>query len=173
MLFLNFFFFFNKNNNHFYRRGSWRSGGNCHQETLPNLGSSPEQPSTTSPQYHIFKDIISNSSKNSSMNVLNTTIMSARRKDGHPSLYYLGPMMSPAAVHRQDCSHWCLPGVPDAWNEILYAFVLKQAAVSGWYWFSGDRKEVEWSVYMVSDYYTNAFWRWWCLEFWHGDEEML
>ncbi|CAH1426949.1 unnamed protein product [Lactuca virosa] len=114
-----------------FRRGNWRSGGNCHQETLPNLGSSPEQPSTTSPQYHIFKDIISNSSKNSSMNVLNTTIMSARRKDGHPSLYYLGPMMSPAAVHRQDCSHWCLPGVPDAWNEILYAFVLKQAAVSG------------------------------------------
>jgi len=20
-----------------------------------------------------------------------------------------------------DCSHWCLAGVPDAWNEILYA----------------------------------------------------
>ncbi|CAN6921912.1 unnamed protein product, partial [Brassica oleracea var. botrytis] len=20
----------------------------------------------------------------------------------------------------QDCSHWCLPGVPDTWNEILY-----------------------------------------------------
>ncbi|KAL0705543.1 hypothetical protein Bca4012_071968 [Brassica carinata] len=21
----------------------------------------------------------------------------------------------------QDCIHWCLPGVPDTWNEILYA----------------------------------------------------
>jgi hypothetical protein len=20
-----------------------------------------------------------------------------------------------------DCSHWCLPGVPDSWNELLYA----------------------------------------------------
>ncbi|KAI3775193.1 hypothetical protein L1987_49762 [Smallanthus sonchifolius] len=120
-----------------FRGGSWRAGGNCHLETLPNLGSTPSQSSSTWTQYHIFRDVISNQSKTSSieatkvMNILNTTIMSSRRKDGHPSLYYLGPKLSPAAAHRQDCSHWCLPGVPDAWNEILYALILKQAAVSG------------------------------------------
>ncbi|KAF4366152.1 hypothetical protein F8388_014870 [Cannabis sativa] len=30
-----------------------------------------------------------------------------------------------AAVHSQDCSHWCLPGVPDTWNELLYVSLLK------------------------------------------------
>lgn len=24
-----------------------------------------------------------------------------------------------------DCSHWCLPGVPDIWNKILSSVVLK------------------------------------------------
>ncbi|KAK9078439.1 hypothetical protein SSX86_002496 [Deinandra increscens subsp. villosa] len=119
-----------------FRGGNWRAGGNCHLETLPNLRSTPFQSSPTWPQYRIFRDVISNPSKTLSinatkvMNILNTTIMSSMRKDGHPSLYYLGPKLSPAAAHRQDCSHWCLPGVPDAWNEILYAFILKKATDS-------------------------------------------
>ncbi|XP_071716691.1 protein trichome birefringence-like 10 [Rutidosis leptorrhynchoides] len=119
-----------------FRGGNWRAGGNCHKETLPILGAVQVQPSSTWPEYHIFKDVISNHLNNSSnesstkvLSILNTTYMSSRRKDGHPSLYYLGPNLSPAAAHRQDCSHWCLPGVPDAWNEILYALILKQTAV--------------------------------------------
>ncbi|XP_076919494.1 protein trichome birefringence-like 10 [Bidens hawaiensis] len=115
-----------------FRGGNWRAGGSCHLETLPILGSNPQQSSLNWPQYQIFKDVISNQSTNStkSMNILNTTFMSSMRKDELPSLYYLGPKLSPAAVRRQDCSHWCLPGVPDAWNEILYALIMKQAAVS-------------------------------------------
>ncbi|KAL8235215.1 hypothetical protein R6Q59_021315 [Mikania micrantha] len=115
-----------------FRGGNWRAGGNCHLETLPILGSAPLQSSSNWPQYHIFRDIISNRSFDATkvMSILNTTIMSSRRKDGHPSMYYLGPNLGPAAAHRQDCSHWCLPGVPDAWNEILYALILKQTAVS-------------------------------------------
>lgn len=47
--------------------------------------------------------------------LLNITTLSQLRKDGHPSLYGLGG-------HRGlDCSHWCLAGVPDTWNELLYA----------------------------------------------------
>ncbi|GJY97078.1 trichome birefringence-like protein 10 [Tanacetum coccineum] len=120
-----------------FRGGNWRAGGNCHLERLPNLGSTPKQPSSTWPQYQIFSKVISDHSKNTSnddtkvLKILNTTIMSSKRKDGHPSLYYLGPKLSPAAAHRQDCSHWCLPGVPDVWNEILYALILKQTDVSG------------------------------------------
>ncbi|PPD70897.1 hypothetical protein GOBAR_DD32223 [Gossypium barbadense] len=30
-----------------------------------------------------------------------------------------------AAGRVQDCSHWCLPGVPDTWNELLYASLVK------------------------------------------------
>ncbi|PWA55134.1 hypothetical protein CTI12_AA429620 [Artemisia annua] len=56
--------------------------------------------------------------------------MSSKRKDGRPSLYHLGPKLSSAAAHTQDCSHWCLPGVPNAWDEILHALILKQTDVS-------------------------------------------
>ncbi|PIN22196.1 hypothetical protein CDL12_05098 [Handroanthus impetiginosus] len=113
-----------------FRGGDWRSGGTCHLETLPELGSSLV-PSHTWSKYSIFARAIesySNTSYLRSFDLLNITYMTSRRKDGHSSLYYLGRAVGPASLHRQDCSHWCLPGVPDAWNELLYALVLKREA---------------------------------------------
>ncbi|CAA2933289.1 trichome birefringence-like 10 [Olea europaea subsp. europaea] len=107
-----------------FRGGDWRSGGTCHLETLPDLGSSLV-PSHTWAQYSIFANVMSSHRNKLDLSTLNITHMSARRKDGHSSLYYLGPSIGPAPVRRQDCSHWCLPGVPDAWNELLYALLLK------------------------------------------------
>ncbi|KAH6821654.1 TRICHOME BIREFRINGENCE-LIKE 11 [Perilla frutescens var. hirtella] len=111
-----------------FRGGDWRTGGNCHLETLPELGSSLV-PSHTWTKYSIFSQVLAsyvNLSNFRALDVLNVTHMTSRRKDGHSSLYYLGPKIGPAPLHRQDCSHWCLPGVPDAWNELLYALVLKR-----------------------------------------------
>lgn len=48
---------------------------------------------------------------------LNVTYLSEFRRDGHPS-NHREPGTSVEAP--QDCSHWCLPGVPDTWNELLY-----------------------------------------------------
>ncbi|GFP96664.1 protein trichome birefringence-like 38 [Phtheirospermum japonicum] len=46
--------------------------------------------------------------------LLDITAMSQLRKDAHPSVY--------GGAHAgDDCSHWCLPGLPDTWNELLYA----------------------------------------------------
>lgn len=108
-----------------FRGGNWRNGGGCHMETLPEL----DAPSHISGSiYNIFKDVLSaqsNKSYSNPINVLHVTNMSSRRKDGHSSIYYLNP---PAPLHRQDCSHWCLPGVPDSWNELLYALFLKLEA---------------------------------------------
>ncbi|KAL8515307.1 hypothetical protein ACS0TY_014142 [Phlomoides rotata] len=115
-----------------FRGGDWRTGGNCHLETLPELGSSSLVPSHTWTKYNIFNQVLTsylNLSNARLLDVLNITHMTSRRKDGHSSLYYLGPKVGPAPIHRQDCSHWCLPGVPDAWNEILYALVLKRAMI--------------------------------------------
>ncbi|RDY02140.1 Protein trichome birefringence-like 43 [Mucuna pruriens] len=51
--------------------------------------------------------------------LLNITALSQMRKDGHPSVYGFGG-------HRDmDCSHWCLPGVPDTWNLLLYATLIQ------------------------------------------------
>ncbi|KAI4308050.1 hypothetical protein L6164_031168 [Bauhinia variegata] len=53
------------------------------------------------------------------VHLLNITLLSQYRKDGHPSVYGLGGMRG------NDCTHWCLPGVPDTWNLLLYAALKK------------------------------------------------
>lgn len=92
-------------------------------ETLPELPSLV--PSDFGDSYNVFVDVLSALSSRSYINplhVLHVTNMTSRRKDGHSSIYYTSP---PASIRKQDCSHWCLPGVPDSWNELLYALFLK------------------------------------------------
>ncbi|KAI7747807.1 hypothetical protein M8C21_017024 [Ambrosia artemisiifolia] len=113
-----------------FRGGDWKSGGSCHLETLPDLSSSPVSPATMF-YSNIIGSVLSKhgnrSSAQTKLELLNVTYMSSKRKDGHASVYYSGPKNGgPAPLHRQDCSHWCLPGVPDSWNELLYAVFLKR-----------------------------------------------
>ena len=81
---------------------------------------------------NIFSSVLSKHGNNSStqppkLDLLDVTYMTSKRKDGHASIYYSGPKNGgPAPLRRQDCSHWCLPGVPDTWNELLYAVFLKR-----------------------------------------------
>ncbi|KAK9159104.1 hypothetical protein Scep_005678 [Stephania cephalantha] len=44
------------------------------------------------------------------------------RKDGHPSIYSgdLSPGQRTNPGKSADCSHWCLPGLPDTWNQLFY-----------------------------------------------------
>ncbi|KAI3460871.1 hypothetical protein Pfo_017534 [Paulownia fortunei] len=113
-----------------FRGGDWKTGGGCHLETVPDLSTSP----VSSETYIEFKTVINVLSEHwrmENMELLNVTSMTIQRKDGHSSLYYLGPTVGPAPLHRQDCSHWCLPGVPDSWNELLYAIILKREISHG------------------------------------------
>lgn len=65
----------------------------------------------------LFSDTILEVVKNMSVpvTVLHVTKMSAFRSDAH-----VGTWSSPSVP---DCSHWCLPGVPDTWNEILLSYL--------------------------------------------------
>ncbi|KAG0519653.1 hypothetical protein BDA96_08G005300 [Sorghum bicolor] len=61
--------------------------------------------------------------------ILNITELSDYRKDGHPTVYrkQFVPLTKeqiadPASY--ADCTHWCLPGVPDVWNEFLYGYLV-------------------------------------------------
>ncbi|KAK3118202.1 hypothetical protein QOZ80_9BG0695630 [Eleusine coracana subsp. coracana] len=61
--------------------------------------------------------------------ILNITELSDYRKDGHPTVYrrQFVPLTkeqiaNPASY--ADCTHWCLPGVPDVWNEFLYGYLM-------------------------------------------------
>lgn len=44
------------------------------------------------------------------------TPMGSFRSDAHVGTWSDNPTVP-------DCSHWCLPGVPDAWNEILFSYL--------------------------------------------------
>ncbi|XP_040938304.1 protein trichome birefringence-like 6 isoform X2 [Gossypium hirsutum] len=67
---------------------------------------------------------------------LNITRLSQYRVDSHSSIYatkqgkflVLRKQKPPAMV--ADCSHWCLPGVPDTWNHLLYASMVFEGSKS-------------------------------------------
>ncbi|PUZ43390.1 hypothetical protein GQ55_8G005100 [Panicum hallii var. hallii] len=61
--------------------------------------------------------------------ILNITELSDYRKDGHPTVFrkqYVPLMKEQIAkpASYADCTHWCLPGVPDVWNEFLYSYLM-------------------------------------------------
>ncbi|KAI9112480.1 hypothetical protein K1719_016403 [Acacia pycnantha] len=111
-----------------FRGGDWDSGGSCRGETEPVLagtilGSYPEK-------MKIVQEVIKGMKV--PVKLLNVTRLTNFRKDGHPSVYgrYTMPGKK-VSTRKQDCSHWCLPGVPDAWNELIYAtLVLQQTRTS-------------------------------------------
>lgn len=96
-----------------------RSGRNCYGETEPILGSS--YPGPYPPQLEISGGVVSR--MKSGVPFLNITTLSLLRKDAHPSIYSLDltaeQKKNPGRY--ADCSHWCLPGLPDTWNELLYS----------------------------------------------------
>lgn len=59
--------------------------------------------------------------------VINITQISEYRIDAHASIYtetggrLLTDEEKADPLHHADCIHWCLPGVPDTWNQIFLA----------------------------------------------------
>ncbi|CAL5194530.1 unnamed protein product [Lathyrus oleraceus] len=94
-----------------FRGGNWNSGGHCTEATHPLN----ETLNTTYPEKNIIVEEIIKRMK-TPVTLLNITSLSEFRIDGHPSIY--GRKTQSSRI--QDCSHWCLPGVPDTWNEMLF-----------------------------------------------------
>ncbi|KAK4738016.1 hypothetical protein R3W88_001713 [Solanum pinnatisectum] len=92
--------------------GQWNTGGHCREASQPI----PETYRGKYPEKNIIVEQIIGKMK-TPVTFLNITGLSDYRIDGHPSIYGRKPGSSSRV---QDCSHWCLPGVPDTWNEILY-----------------------------------------------------
>ncbi|KAF8016250.1 hypothetical protein BT93_H1684 [Corymbia citriodora subsp. variegata] len=107
-----------------FRGGQWNSGGQCHKETEPIFNDMylENYPSKMRVLEHVLQEM------RTPVTYLNISRLTDYRKDGHPSVYrtvYRTTQEQIAAEQSQDCSHWCLPGVPDTWNELLYASLLK------------------------------------------------
>ncbi|KAK4476643.1 hypothetical protein RD792_015803 [Penstemon davidsonii] len=94
-----------------YHGVEWNEPGatNCGMETTPFNGST--YPGGEPLALKVLKEVLFSGAE--SVKLLDITFLSQLRKDGHPSKYNkFGGM---------DCTHWCLSGVPDTWNTILYA----------------------------------------------------
>lgn len=101
------------------RGGQWNSGGHCKEATQPlNETSSMGYREKNS----VVEEIIEH--MKTPVTFLNITIFSGFWIDCHPSIY-AGKRSS-----IQDCSHRCVPGVPDTWNEFLYFHLLSKRGVT-------------------------------------------
>lgn len=96
----------------FLDRGrEWKAGSkNCNGEQQPLAGSI--YPGGTPAEVEVVNRVLARMQK--PVYLLDITFLSQLRKDAHPSAY----SGDHAGV---DCSHWCLPGLPDTWNQLLYA----------------------------------------------------
>ncbi|XP_023736910.1 protein trichome birefringence-like 38 [Lactuca sativa] len=95
-----------------YMGKEWGSSSrNCYGELQPIEGSS--YPTGLPEAQVVLNKVLSNVKK--PVILLDITTLSQLRKDAHPSSY------SDSGV---DCSHWCVPGLPDTWNQLMYASFL-------------------------------------------------
>uniref|UniRef100_A0A7N2LRM3 Trichome birefringence-like N-terminal domain-containing protein n=1 Tax=Quercus lobata TaxID=97700 RepID=A0A7N2LRM3_QUELO len=93
-----------------YQGQEWNQPKNtCSGEVEPLSGST--YPAGPPPATAVVNNVLSKIKK--PVYLLDITTLSQLRKDAHPSAY--------SGEHPgNDCSHWCLPGLPDTWNQLLY-----------------------------------------------------
>ncbi|CAI9097236.1 OLC1v1033612C1 [Oldenlandia corymbosa var. corymbosa] len=113
--------------------GKPAKGPRCMNETQPTSKEELKGSESEPKMMNITGDAISDlKSKGVKIDLLNITQLSEYRKDGHPTVYRrlwrpLTKEQIANPVKYADCTHWCLPGVPDVWNEILYAYLLSDS----------------------------------------------
>ncbi|KAJ8497828.1 hypothetical protein OPV22_008380 [Ensete ventricosum] len=98
-------------------------GGNCYNQTTmiedPTYWGSDCRKSIM----EVVRDVVGGTKL--PITVLNITQLSSYRKDAHTSIYkkqWVPPTPQQIAnpVSYADCVHWCLPGLQDTWNELLF-----------------------------------------------------
>ncbi|KVI07009.1 protein ESKIMO 1-like [Cynara cardunculus var. scolymus] len=104
-------------------------GIKCAKETRPILNTST--PPNVGTDRRLFT-VATNVTKSMKLHVhfLNITTLSEYRKDAHTSVYTIrqGKLLTAEQkadpIVYADCIHWCLPGLPDTWNEFLYLHII-------------------------------------------------
>ncbi|KAK9167278.1 hypothetical protein Scep_002469 [Stephania cephalantha] len=92
-----------------FLNGDWNTGGSC-DNTIPLVGGSEvTQDESSDP-------VVEGAVRGTKIKILDITAISQIRDEGHISRY-----SHKAKEGMQDCLHWCLPGIPDTWNELLIA----------------------------------------------------
>lgn len=105
-------------------------GQNCYSETEP-IFKEGYRGEASCPEIMRVVEKTLDDLKTRGLNVqmINITQLSDYRKEGHQSIYRkqwepLKEEQISKPSSYADCIHWCLPGVPDVWNELLYAHII-------------------------------------------------
>ncbi|KAG8368552.1 hypothetical protein BUALT_Bualt15G0057400 [Buddleja alternifolia] len=104
-----------------FHGGEWNQNGSCVfdeplQESQLDSWFDPAN-NGANKEARKLNHLIEEKLKGTSIKTLDLTHLSEFRADAHPAIW-LGKKDA-VAVWGQDCMHWCLPGVPDTWVDIL------------------------------------------------------
>ncbi|XP_042021119.1 protein trichome birefringence-like 34 [Salvia splendens] len=108
----------------------WDVQQHCYNETEPIMKEGYWGVMADRRMMHIVESTIEKLEKRGvRVQYLNITHLSDFRKDAHPSIYkqFYGSLSETQLADPKtysDCLHWCLPGVPDVWNQILYSYII-------------------------------------------------
>ncbi|KAK9054911.1 hypothetical protein SSX86_025990 [Deinandra increscens subsp. villosa] len=117
-----------------HRRGvDWGMQGNenCLNETEPVMKDDFWESGSDSKMMKILESSLDElKARGVNVQLVNITQLTQYRKDAHPSIHRLfysrlkaKQLSNPNGY--ADCTHWCLPGVPDTWNELLLVSILQ------------------------------------------------
>ncbi|CAA2984558.1 ESKIMO 1-like [Olea europaea subsp. europaea] len=108
-------------------------GIKCALETTPILNTS--MPLNVGTDRRLFRVAVNiTESMKVPVYFVNVTTLSEYRKDAHTSVHTIrqGKMLNPKQqadpATFADCIHWCLPGLPDTWNEFLYTHIISRSS---------------------------------------------
>ncbi|KAL5732880.1 hypothetical protein ACOSQ2_032572 [Xanthoceras sorbifolium] len=109
---------------------------NCAKETTPIVSMLTHLKVGRNQQLFVIGENVTRSMK-PPVHFLNITTLSEYRKDAHTTFYAVSEdkrlSSSPPTEQKPspgtvaDCTHWCLPGLPDTWNELLYAKIISSS----------------------------------------------
>lgn len=117
-----------------YKSDLWNdpNGIRCAKESTPIFNSSILSNLGTDKRLFDVAQNVTGSIK-IPVHFINITALSEYRKEAHTSIYTLrqGQLLTPEEqadpATYADCIHWCLPGLPDTWNELLYTHIISQS----------------------------------------------
>ncbi|GMH19168.1 hypothetical protein Nepgr_021009 [Nepenthes gracilis] len=97
--------------------------GNCYNERTPIEDPMYSILDSGTSIMQVIRDVFGKSTV--PISLLNITRLSSYRKDAHTSIYkkQWSPLTQEQLanpVSYADCVHWCLPGLQDTWNELLF-----------------------------------------------------
>ncbi|CAL9752525.1 unnamed protein product [Musa acuminata subsp. burmannicoides] len=104
-------------------------GIKCAKETMPIQNMTGVHLGMDKNLFAVAKNVTGSTAR-VPITFIDITTMSEYRKDAHTSVYTVrqGELLTPEQQAKPaefaDCIHWCVPGLPDTWNQILYARLL-------------------------------------------------